>query len=101
PIAALYNVVWNDKVYFYQSGRAVDLPGHVRPAVAIHLYAIRRAIEAGRREYDFLAGMERFETRLSFAARPLVTVRARPPARPIGLAMDALEGGAAAARKLR
>ena len=44
PIGALYNFVWNNKVYHYQSGRRVDLPRHIRPGIAMHAHAIRAAI---------------------------------------------------------
>lgn len=77
PVAIAYNVVWNDKVYFYQSGRRVDLPKGVRPGIVLHAHAIQRAIEDGRREYDFLNGTTRYKLQLSLASRPLVTVRAR------------------------
>ena len=82
PAAIAYNVVWNDKVYFYQSGRRVDLPKGVRPGIVLHAHAIQRAIEHGRREYDFLNGTTRYKLQLSLASRPLVRVRAqRAPVR--------------------
>jgi CelD/BcsL family acetyltransferase involved in cellulose biosynthesis len=76
PIAVVYNIVWNGKVYFYQSGRKIDLPKGVRPGIVIHALAIQRAIAAGRREYDFLAGTSQYKTQLALAERPLVEVRA-------------------------
>jgi CelD/BcsL family acetyltransferase involved in cellulose biosynthesis len=76
PVAALYNVVWNGKVYFYQSGRKPDLPGKLRPGIVSHAFAIRRAIELGLREYDFLKGTSRYKEELALAARPIVEVRA-------------------------
>jgi len=76
PVAALYNVVWKDKVYFYQSGRRADLPAKLRPGIVAHALAIRMAIEAGRREYDFLGGDTRYKMDLALATRPLVRLRA-------------------------
>jgi CelD/BcsL family acetyltransferase involved in cellulose biosynthesis len=76
PVAALYNFVWNGKVYFYQSGRKLDVPAAVRPGIVAHVYAIRRAIEAGRREYDFLGGASAYKLKLATATRPLLSVRA-------------------------
>jgi CelD/BcsL family acetyltransferase involved in cellulose biosynthesis len=76
PIAATYNIVYADKVYFYQSGRCVDLPKGLRPGIAMHALAIRSSIEAGRHEYDFLGGASRYKRDLALAARPLVTIRA-------------------------
>lgn len=79
PIAAMYNIVWQDKVYFYQGGRKPDLPQSVRVGIAMHALAIREAIAAGRREYDFLAGTSRYKMELSLATRPLVALRATRP----------------------
>jgi CelD/BcsL family acetyltransferase involved in cellulose biosynthesis len=76
PVAALYNIVWNGKVHFYQSGRKLDVPKGVRPGIILHAHAIRRAIAAGRREYDFLAGASQYKRQLATAARPLVRLRA-------------------------
>jgi CelD/BcsL family acetyltransferase involved in cellulose biosynthesis len=76
PIAALYNIVWNDKVYFYQSGRRLDLPANLRPGVALHAYAIQNAIRQGRREYDFLGGPSRYKLKFAPESRPLVQFRA-------------------------
>jgi CelD/BcsL family acetyltransferase involved in cellulose biosynthesis len=75
PIAAMYNIVWNGAVHFYQSGRRMDLPKELRPGVVLHALAIRRSIELGRREYDFLAGGSRYKQDLALAVRPLCTVR--------------------------
>src|SRR2546428_694094 len=41
PIAIAYNVTYGDRVFFYQSGRALDLPKGVRPGIALHALAIR------------------------------------------------------------
>ncbi len=76
PVAAHYNLVWNGKVSFYQSGRKTGAPPDVRPGIVLHAHAIRRAIEAGRREYDFLGGPEPYKKRLALASRPVVQVRA-------------------------
>jgi hypothetical protein len=75
PIAAVYNIVWNGKVYFYQSGRKMDVPAGIRPGIVLHAHAIRRAIEAGRREYDFLGGNEHYKSQLGLATRSLVQLR--------------------------
>ncbi len=79
PIAASYNVVFGNKVYFYQSGRRMDLPKTVRPGIAMHALAIQRSIEAGRREYDFLQGASRYKRDLALGSRALVTLRAVAP----------------------
>ncbi len=75
PIAALYNVVWDGRVYYYQAGRQPDLPRSVRPGIVLHAHAIRQAIEAHRTEYDFLGGASRYKSQLATARRPLVELR--------------------------
>jgi CelD/BcsL family acetyltransferase involved in cellulose biosynthesis len=79
PIAASYSIVFGNKVYFYQSGRRMDVPKSVRPGIAMHALSIQRSIEAGRREYDFLEGQSRYKRDLALGARSLVTLRAVAP----------------------
>jgi CelD/BcsL family acetyltransferase involved in cellulose biosynthesis len=79
PIAASYSLVFGNKVYFYQSGRRMDLPKALRPGIAMHALAIRRSIEAGLREYDFLQGASRYKRDLSLGSRRIVTLRAVAP----------------------
>jgi CelD/BcsL family acetyltransferase involved in cellulose biosynthesis len=76
PVACLYNLRRGDKIYVYQSGRRTDLPNAIRPGIVLHARAIRRAIEEGVREYDFLAGDSRYKRRLASASRPIVRLRA-------------------------
>src|SRR5262249_54569440 len=100
PVAAAYNYAWDGKVSFYQSGRRVDLPARLRPGIVIHAHAIRRAIEDGRREYDFLGGAVRYKVQLSTGTRPLVALRAvRPSIREHGLAFVEIQ--VARARRVR
>jgi CelD/BcsL family acetyltransferase involved in cellulose biosynthesis len=79
PIAAIYNIVWQGKIHFYQSGRKLDLPKGIRAGIVIHAHAIRAAIEAGLREYDFLGGASRYKMDLAPTMRPLVRLRAARP----------------------
>ncbi|MBI2804463.1 MAG: GNAT family N-acetyltransferase [Planctomycetes bacterium] len=78
PIAALYNVIENNKVYFYQSGRRTDLPKGQRPGIVILAMAIQRAIASGRREFDFLAGPSQYKSQFAPLQRSLVELRAVP-----------------------
>lgn len=79
PLAVLYNIVWDERVHFYQSGRRLDVPKPIRPGVAIHALAIRDAIARGLREYDFLGGASQYKSQLALATRPLVDLRAARP----------------------
>jgi CelD/BcsL family acetyltransferase involved in cellulose biosynthesis len=75
PVAAHYSIVWNGKGYFYQCGRKMDLPRNIRPGTVLLAHAIRGAIEAGRREFDFLNGEAVYKKQLAVASRPLVRLR--------------------------
>ena len=100
PVAVVYNIMWKGKVYFYQSGRKIEVPKGVRPGIVMHARAIERAIAAGRREYDFLAGASQYKMQLATATRPLLRVRAvRSPV--LELARRAADGGIDQGRQLR
>jgi CelD/BcsL family acetyltransferase involved in cellulose biosynthesis len=104
PIAASYSVVFGNKVYFYQSGRRLDVPKALRPGIAMHALAIQRSIEAGRREYDFLQGTSRYQRDLAHGSRSLVTLRAVAPhlrARAVEAARRLTERAVAQVRGLR
>jgi CelD/BcsL family acetyltransferase involved in cellulose biosynthesis len=79
PLAALYNYVYAGRVHFYQGGRVLDLPKHLRPGIVLHASAIRDAIDAGHREYDFLAGTSRYKQQLSLAIRPMTHLSVERP----------------------
>ena len=79
PVAAVYNIIYGGKVYFYQSGRKLDVPKSAKPGIAIHALAIKRSIDAGHREYDFLNGASQYKRQLALAHRPLVVLRAVAP----------------------
>lgn len=79
PVVALYNIVYRGRVYFYQSGRALDLPKGVKIGVAAHALALQAAIDDGHTEYDFLAGASQYKRQLALAKHPLVTLTAAAP----------------------
>jgi CelD/BcsL family acetyltransferase involved in cellulose biosynthesis len=75
PVAALYGMTWAGKVYAYQAGRRPDVPARVRAGCVLLTLAIRRAIEAGRREFDLLSDDALYKRQLAPLSRPLVEVR--------------------------
>jgi CelD/BcsL family acetyltransferase involved in cellulose biosynthesis len=79
PVGVLYAIRWAGRVAYYQSGRRVDLPDGVRPGIVLHAHAIRRAIDAGCREYDLLGGSSQFKRTLAQGSRTLVRLRATRP----------------------
>ena len=85
PVVALYNIVYRGRVYFYQSGRTLDVPKGLKLGLAAHALALRAAMEVGHSEYDFLAGVSQYKRQLALAEHPLVTLSA---AAPIGASPD-------------
>jgi hypothetical protein len=80
PVAAVYNIVYRGHIHFYQSGRKLDVPKNARPGIAIHLLAIRRAIEQGQKSYDFLGTPNQYKLKLApKQKRNLVTLSATGP----------------------
>lgn len=79
PVVALYNIVYRGRVYFYQSGRKLDVPKGVKLGLAAHALALRAAIDDGHTEYDFLAGASQYKRQLALAKHPLVTLTAAAP----------------------
>lgn len=101
PIAITYSVTSEGRIQFYQSGRALDVPKGIRPGIALHALAIRRAIEEGMREYDFLAGDAHYKKQLATHSRGLVSLRAIAPSTRARLVATAREGIGRAAALLR
>ncbi len=75
PVAAHYQIVANGKIYFYQCGRRLDVPHRVKPGTFLLAQALRRAIERGVREFDFLGGEARYKRELTRTSRPLLQLR--------------------------
>jgi CelD/BcsL family acetyltransferase involved in cellulose biosynthesis len=101
PVVVLYNIVYRGRVYFYQSGRKLDVPKGVKLGLAAHVLALRAAIEDGHSEYDFLAGSAQYKRQLALATHPLVTLSAVAPsvrARAALVAAAALDQGLRRAR---
>jgi CelD/BcsL family acetyltransferase involved in cellulose biosynthesis len=104
PIAAVYNIVFRNKVYFYQSGRKLEVPKQVKPGIAIHALVMQRSIGLGHREYDFLNGASQYKMKLATATRPLVTLRAVAPslrARAVEAARNLAEAAVTQVRERR
>lgn len=53
-IAALYNIRYNKKIYFYQSAVDTSFDKRLAPGLLLHDHCIREAIDAGLQEYDFM-----------------------------------------------
>lgn len=74
-IGILYNFIYSDRAYFYQSGLNY-LPGNIyRPGMVAHYYAILHNARAGLIYYDFLAGDAAYKISLSTDSQPVYWLR--------------------------
>ena len=81
-IGYLYNFIYGDRVYFYQSGLHYLRDNRARPGLISHHLCIEAHAAAGRLYYDFMAGEQRYKTDLG--ARPagrLIWIELRRPLR--------------------
>ena len=76
PVAAVYGFRCGKTVYFYQSGTDPEIPAKLRAGVLLHANLIRRAIETGEREYDFLRGDDPYKRRFTEKNRSLFYIEA-------------------------
>jgi CelD/BcsL family acetyltransferase involved in cellulose biosynthesis len=78
PVAALYGLRYGATFYFYQSGFDPEYSKHSVGAATMGL-AIRRAIEDGAAEYDFLHGDEEYKFHWARGVRDLTRLELHPP----------------------
>ena len=78
PVAALYGLRYGPTFYFYQSGFDPDYSKY-SVGVATMGLAIRRAIEEGAAEYDFLHGNEEYKFHWARGVRNLTRLELHPP----------------------
>jgi hypothetical protein len=78
-IGCLYNFVYINHVYFYQSGINYTLDGRLKPGLVAHVEAIRHNAAAGHKTYDFLGGASRYKMSLATHHNRLIWVRVQKP----------------------
>jgi len=74
-IGCIYNLVGNDKVYFYQSGLAKVENYKYKPGLMLHSEAIQFNSRIGNSIYDFLAGPSQYKKSLSTDENELIWAR--------------------------
>jgi hypothetical protein len=78
-IGCLYNFVYKNTVYFYQSGINYNLDKQLKPGLVAHVEAIRHNATAGHKTYDFLGGEGRYKKSLATHHNRLVWIRLQKP----------------------
>lgn len=87
PVGYLYNFIWRNTVYAYQSGfHYTDAKGVlVKPGYVSHYMAIQYALRQGRNIYDFMAGDRQHKSSLSTGKQNLAWIQLRSPLMPVKL----------------
>lgn len=75
PAAALFNFDYNGRVWVYNSGLDPDAFGYLSSGVVLTARAIERAIDQGRREFDFLRGNETYKYRFGATDTEIFRIR--------------------------
>jgi CelD/BcsL family acetyltransferase involved in cellulose biosynthesis len=74
----LYNFRLGGRILAYQSGFDYAAPPHAKPGLTCHHLAVERALAAGDRSYDFLAGADRYKQSLANASTLLAWAEMAP-----------------------
>lgn len=84
PVAAVYNIAYGNKIYYYQSGFDIGFDRKVAIGTFAHTLCLERAIEEKLAEYDFLlkGGLDSYKDRWTQAMREIVDYRLVAPGWP-------------------
>ena len=92
-IGYLLNYRRDGWIHAYQSGLDLSAGGpHGKPGLVAHAMAIQRAVDAGDRDYDFLAGASRYKASLGNASRRLLWREIAPRLSVEGMLVPLLRG---------
>lgn len=75
PLGFLYCFLYQEKVFFYQSGFAYGEGNAQRPGLVSHYLAIVHNASKGFNTYDFLAGEAQYKSSLSTHSAPMLWIR--------------------------
>ncbi|MFH1079607.1 MAG: GNAT family N-acetyltransferase [Pseudomonadota bacterium] len=78
-IGCLYNFVYKNHVYFYQSGINYTLDKRLKPGLVAHVEAIKHNATAGHKIYDFLGEGSRYKMSLATHHNRLIWIRLQKP----------------------
>lgn len=84
PVAAVYNIAYGNKIYYYQSGFDTTFDRKVAIGTFAHTLCLERAIDEKLNEYDFLlkGSLDTYKDRWTRAVREIVDYRLVAPGWP-------------------
>lgn len=97
PVAAVYNIAYGNKIFYYQSGFDIAFDRKVAIGTFAHTLCLERAIDEKLEEYDFLlkGSLDSYKDRWTQSVREIVDYRLIAPGWPQMLASleSAARGG--------
>jgi len=78
-IGCLYNFVYKNNIFFYQSGVNYNLDKRLKPGLVAHVEAIKHNATAGHKTYDFLGGSSQYKMSLATHHNRLIWIRLQKP----------------------
>jgi CelD/BcsL family acetyltransferase involved in cellulose biosynthesis len=78
-LGCLYNFVYENNVYFYQSGINYNVDKRLKPGLVIHAEAVRHNAAEDHKTYDFLGGASRYKMSLATHHNRLIWIRLQKP----------------------
>lgn len=76
-IGCLYSFIERGDIYFYQGGLAAYADNKLKPGLVTHALCMQACMDRGLREYNFLAGEDRYKQELATVERQLIWATAR------------------------
>jgi len=76
PAATYLNFDYDNRILVYNSGLVPQTYAHLSPGIVLLAFNIQRAIDLGRREFDFLRGNEEYKYRMGGIDRPVMMLEA-------------------------
>lgn len=88
PVAAVYNIAYGNKIFYYQSGFDIAFDRKVAIGTFAHTLCLERAIDEKLEEYDFLlkGSLDSYKDRWTQSVREIVDYRLIAPGWPQMLA---------------
>jgi CelD/BcsL family acetyltransferase involved in cellulose biosynthesis len=78
-IGCLYNLLFNGRVFFYQSGFTFEDDNHLKPGYVCHTEAIRHNAGRGMGRYDFLGKNDRYKLELATSTEDVIWAVVQKP----------------------
>jgi len=78
-VAIIYNIIFNQNVYFYLQGVQPEPDGKLKPGLTAHAMLIEHYLDKNMKSYDFMGGYSQYKEQLSAADDELLVIKIQKP----------------------